>query len=44
MDISRLSYRDVARTIDNALLRPELTPADAAAGVALARRYDVAAV
>jgi deoxyribose-phosphate aldolase len=44
MEIGSLSYRDVARTIDHALLRPELTPADAAAGVALGRRYDVAAV
>ncbi len=39
-----LTYRQLAKTIDHSLLRPELTEADVIAGCALAKRYDVASV
>ena len=41
-----MEYRasDIAAMIDHSLLRPELTTADLAAGCAIARRYNVAAV
>ena len=39
-----LTYRQLAKTIDHSLLRPELTEADIIAGCELARRYDVASV
>jgi deoxyribose-phosphate aldolase len=42
--LDRLSYEDVAGTIDHSLLRPELTDADVEAGCALAARYAVASV
>lgn len=38
------AYRDIARLIDHALVRPELTEAQVIAGCELARRYEVAAV
>ena len=40
----RLSYRDVAKTIDHSLLKPELDDAAIEAGCRLAARYDVASV
>ena len=40
--IDSLEYRDVAKTIDHSLLRPELELATVEAGVELALRYDVA--
>ncbi len=40
----RLSYRDVAKTIDHSLLRPELDDAFVEDGCRLALRYDVASV
>ena len=40
--IESLTYRDVAKTIDHSLLRPELDLDFVSAGVGLAVRYDVA--
>jgi deoxyribose-phosphate aldolase len=40
--VETLSYRDVAKTIDHSLLRPELDLATVEEGCRLARRYDVA--
>jgi deoxyribose-phosphate aldolase len=40
--IETLEYRDVAKTIDHSLLRPELDLGTVREGVALALRYDVA--
>lgn len=37
-------YRDVAKTIDHALLKPTLTDAELEAGCLTARKYDVASV
>jgi deoxyribose-phosphate aldolase len=42
--IDSLSYRDVAKTIDHSLLRPELDDAFVEAGCRLALAYDVASV
>lgn len=42
--IETLSYRDVAKTIDHSLLRPELDDAFVADGCRLALAYDVASV
>ena len=42
--MTRPSYRDVAKTIDHSLLRPELTLDEVREGCALARKYDVASV
>jgi deoxyribose-phosphate aldolase len=39
-----LQYRDVAKLIDHALLKPTLTDAELEAGCAMAREYDVASV
>jgi deoxyribose-phosphate aldolase len=39
-----LSYRDIAKTIDHSLLRPELDDAFVEAGCKLAAEYDVASV
>ncbi len=44
LSIERLSYRDVAKTIDHSLLRPELDDAFVADGCRLAAEYDVASV
>ena len=41
VDLDTLSYRDVAKTIDHSLLRPELDLNTVADGVLLAIRYDV---
>jgi deoxyribose-phosphate aldolase len=41
-DLHQLTYRDVAKTIDHSLLRPELDLDTVAEGVRLAVRYDVA--
>jgi len=40
----RLSYRDIAKTIDHSLLKPELDDASIEAGCLLAAKYDVASV
>lgn len=40
--VESLTYRDVAKTIDHSLLRPELDVATVLDGVRLALRYDVA--
>jgi deoxyribose-phosphate aldolase len=42
VEIDSLEYRDVAKTIDHSLLRPELDLAVVREGVDLALRYDVA--
>lgn len=42
LTIETLTYRDVAKTIDHSLLRPELDLEFVRAGIELARRYDVA--
>jgi deoxyribose-phosphate aldolase len=42
--LARLSYRDVAKTIDHSLLRPELDDDFVADNIRLAARYDVASV
>jgi deoxyribose-phosphate aldolase len=39
-----ITYRQLAKTIDHSLLRPELTEADIIDGCELARQYDVASV
>jgi deoxyribose-phosphate aldolase len=44
LSIESLSYRDVAKTIDHSLLRPELDDAFVEEGCRLAARYDVASV
>ncbi len=44
LDIASLSERDIAKTIDHSLLRPELTDEQIEAGCRLAARYDVASV
>ena len=44
VDLDTLSYRDVAKTIDHSLLRPELDLNTVAEGVLLAIRYDVMSV
>ena len=44
ISIDRLNYRDVAKTIDHSLLRPELDDAFVDAGCRLAAEYDVASV
>jgi deoxyribose-phosphate aldolase len=41
-DLHQLTYRDVAKTIDHSLLRPELDLDTVTEGVRLAVRYDVA--
>jgi deoxyribose-phosphate aldolase len=42
--VESLTYRDVAKTIDHSLLRPELDDAFVADGCGLAAEYDVASV
>src|SRR5512142_282466 len=44
LTIDSLTERDIAKTIDHSLLRPELDDAFIEAGCALAARYDVASV
>jgi deoxyribose-phosphate aldolase len=44
LSIEQLSYRDVAKTIDHSLLRPELDDAFVVDGCRLAAEYDVASV
>ena len=44
LSIDDLTYRDVAKTIDHSLLRPELDDAFVEAGCRLAAAYDVASV
>jgi deoxyribose-phosphate aldolase len=44
LSIDDLTYRDVAKTIDHSLLRPELDDAFVADGCRLAAEYDVASV
>lgn len=42
--LERLSYEEVAKTIDHALLRPEMTEREVSAGIETAGRYSVATV
>ncbi len=42
--LSSLTYRDVAKTIDHSLVRPELTEREVVAGCELAKHYHVASV
>ena len=42
--LERLTYQDIAKTIDHSLLRPELDDASVRAGCELAAAYDVASV
>jgi deoxyribose-phosphate aldolase len=44
LDLAALSERDIAKTIDHSLLRPELDDAFVADGCRLAAKYDVASV
>jgi deoxyribose-phosphate aldolase len=44
LDIASLSERDIAKTIDHSLLRPELTDEQIEEGCRLAAKYDVASV
>ena len=44
LDIANLSERDIAKTIDHSLLRPELDYRQIEEGCALAAKYDVASV
>ncbi len=44
LSIANLTERDIAKTIDHSLLRPELDDAFVEAGCRLAARYDVASV
>ena len=44
LSIDQLTYRDVAKTIDHSLLRPELDDAFVLDGCRLAAEYDVASV
>jgi len=44
LSIDRLTERDIAKTIDHSLLRPELDDAFVEAGCRLAAKYDVASV
>jgi deoxyribose-phosphate aldolase len=44
LDIASLTERDIAKTIDHSLLRPELSDEQIEAGCRLAAKYDVAAV
>ncbi len=44
LDIAGLTERDIAKTIDHSLLRPELDDRQIADGCALAAKYDVASV
>ena len=40
----RYSKRDIAKTIDHSLLKPEMSREEVAAGCAIAREYNVASV
>src|SRR3954470_6061373 len=44
IDFDALTERDIAKTIDHSLLRPELDDAFVEDGCRLARKYDVASV
>jgi deoxyribose-phosphate aldolase len=44
LDLANLTERDIAKTIDHSLLRPELDDAFVSDGCRLAARYDVASV
>lgn len=44
LNVDRLTLRELAKTIDHSLLRPELTDQEVLDGCDLARRYDVASV
>jgi deoxyribose-phosphate aldolase len=43
-ETSKYTLRQVAKTIDHALLRPEMTQAEVIAGCAVAKKFDVASV
>ena len=42
--MDNFTYRQVIKTLDHAILRPEMTEADVVAGCAMARQHDIAAV
>lgn len=44
MEIKDITYKQVAKTLDHALLKPEMTEADVIAGCSMAVKYDIAAV
>ena len=44
LDVKTLTRKQLAKTIDHSLLRPELTEEEVVAGIELAKRYDVASV
>jgi len=44
LNIKDLTYEQVAKTLDHALLKPEMTEADIIAGCEMAKRYRIAAV
>jgi deoxyribose-phosphate aldolase len=44
LNIQELGYQQVAKLLDHALLRPEMTETDALVGCQLAKQYDIAAV
>jgi deoxyribose-phosphate aldolase len=44
IDIQNLTYEKLTKTLDHALLKPEMTEADVMAGCSIAKKYDIAAV
>jgi deoxyribose-phosphate aldolase len=42
--IQKITYQQVAKTLDHALLKPEMTEAEIIAGCDMAKQYDIAAV
>ncbi|HEY3341917.1 MAG TPA: deoxyribose-phosphate aldolase, partial [Anaerolineae bacterium] len=44
MNSKKITYEQLAKTIDHSLLRPELTEAEVIAGCDVAKRYNVASV
>jgi deoxyribose-phosphate aldolase len=41
---NEVTYKQIAKTLDHSILKPEMTEADVIAGCAMARKYDIAAV
>jgi len=44
MEFKDIPYKQVSKTLDHALLKPEMTEADIIAGCSMAKKYDIAAV
>ena len=44
METKDIPYKQIAKTLDHALLKPEMTEADVIAGCSMAVKYDIAAV